>query len=100
MSCFWVSLGEIEPRLFSFNAPSGACEACDGLGKEDQFDESLIVIDEKISVYDGAIVPWSRSSNPYYRQTIEALSKHYNFNPNAPWNELDEKDKKNIVIRK
>ena len=91
------SLGEIEPRLFSFNAPSGACEACDGLGKEDQFDESLIVIDEKISVYDGAIVPWSRSSNPYYRQTIEALSKHYNFNPNAPWNELDEKIKKILL---
>ena len=88
------SLGEIEPRLFSFNAPTGACEACDGLGRQDQFDESLIVIDGKLSVYDGAIIPWARSSNPYYRQTIEALSKHYNFNPNAPWKDLDEKIKK------
>ncbi len=91
------SLGEIEPRLFSFNAPTGACEACDGLGREDQFDESLIVIDEKLSVYDGAIIPWARSSNPYYRQTIEALSKHYDFNPNAPWNELDDNIKKILL---
>ncbi len=91
------SLGEIEPRLFSFNAPTGACEACDGLGREDQFDESLIVIDGKLSVYDGAIVPWARSSNPYYRQTIEALSKHYDFNPNAPWNELNENIKKILL---
>ena len=53
------SLGEIEPRLFSFNAPTGACEACDGLGRQDQFDESLIVIDGKLSVYDGAIIPWA-----------------------------------------
>ncbi len=91
------SLGEIEPRLFSFNAPTGACEACDGLGREDQFDESLIVIDGKLSVYDGAIIPWARSSNPYYRQTIEALSKHYNFNPNAPWKDLDAKIKKILL---
>ena len=91
------SLGEIEPRLFSFNAPTGACEACDGLGRQDQFDESLIVIDEKLSVYDGAIIPWARSSNPYYRQTVEALSEHYNFNPNAPWKDLDEKIKKILL---
>ncbi|MDC3080761.1 excinuclease ABC subunit UvrA [Paracoccaceae bacterium] len=91
------TLGEIEPRLFSFNAPTGACEACDGLGREDQFDESLVVIDGKLSVYDGAIVPWTRSSNPYYRQTIEALSKHYNFNPTIPWDELDENIKKMLL---
>ena len=91
------TLGEIEPRLFSFNAPTGACDACDGLGREDQFDENLVVIDGKLSVYDGAIVPWTRSSNPYYRQTIEALSKHYNFNPNIPWDELDENIKKILL---
>ncbi len=91
------TLGEIEPRLFSFNAPTGACDACDGLGREDQFDESLVVIDGKLSVYDGAIVPWTRSSNPYYRQTIEALSKHYNFNPNIPWDELDQNIKKILL---
>ncbi len=91
------TLGEIEPRLFSFNAPTGACEACDGLGREDQFDESLVVIDGKLSVYDGALVPWTRSSNPYYRQTIEALSKHYGFNPNIPWDELDENFKKMLL---
>ncbi|MDC3108287.1 excinuclease ABC subunit UvrA, partial [Paracoccaceae bacterium] len=91
------TLGEIEPRLFSFNAPTGACEACDGLGREDQFDESLVVIDGKLSVYDGAIVPWTRSSNPYYRQTIEALSKHYDFNPNIPWEELDKNVKKMLL---
>ncbi|MDC3090663.1 excinuclease ABC subunit UvrA, partial [Paracoccaceae bacterium] len=91
------TLGEIEPRLFSFNAPTGACEACDGLGREDQFDESLVVIDGNLSVYEGAIVPWTRSSNPYYRQTIEALSKHYGFNPNIPWEKLDENIKKMLL---
>ncbi len=91
------SLGEIEPRLFSFNAPTGACESCDGLGRQDQFDESLIVIDGKLSVYDGAIIPWARSSNPYYRQTVEALSKHYKFNPDAPWEDLDAKIKKILL---
>ena len=91
------TLGEVEPRLFSFNAPTGACEACDGLGREDQFDESLVVIDGKLSVYEGAIVPWTRSSNPYYRQTVEALSKHYDFNPNIPWDELDQNIKKILL---
>ena len=91
------SLGEIEPRLFSFNAPTGACDACDGLGREDQFDESLIVVDGKLSVYDGAIIPWTRRTNPYYRQTIEALSDYYDFNPNASWDELDEKIKKILL---
>ena len=66
----------------------------DGLGRQDQFDESLIVIDEKLSVYDGAIIPWARSSNPYYRQTVEALSKHYNFNPNVLGGTLMKKLKK------
>ena len=59
------SLGEIEPRLFSFNAPTGACEACDGLGRQDQFDESLIVIDGKLSVYDLSLIHISEPTRPY-----------------------------------
>jgi excinuclease ABC subunit A len=82
------TISEIEPRLFSFNAPSGACQHCDGLGKEDHFDEKLIIIDESISVYNGAIIPWAKSSNPYYRQTVEGLSTHYKFDPHLPWGQL------------
>ncbi len=82
------TISEIEPRLFSFNAPSGACQQCDGLGKEDHFDEKLIIIDESISVYNGAIIPWAKSSNPYYRQTVEGLSTHYKFDPHLPWGQL------------
>jgi excinuclease ABC subunit A len=82
------TIAEIEPRLFSFNAPFGACPACDGLGMELYFDERLIVPDESLSLIQGALAPWSKSKTPYFRQTLEALASHYGFSHATPWAEL------------
>ncbi|MFT7040169.1 MAG: excinuclease ABC subunit A, partial [Paracoccaceae bacterium] len=73
------TIAEIEPRLFSFNAPFGACPACDGLGVELFFDDRLVVPDEALSLWNGAIAPWAKSRSPYFKQTLEALGKHYDF---------------------
>ena len=73
------TIPEIEPRLFSFNAPFGACPDCDGLGVELFFDERLIVPDQSLTVYDGALAPWRKGKSPYFLQTIESIAKHYNF---------------------
>jgi len=82
------TIPEIEPRLFSFNAPFGACPECDGLGKELFFDERLVVPDVTLKVYDGALAPWRKGKSPFFLQTIEALAKHYEFDKNTPWKEL------------
>ena len=85
------TIPEIEPRLFSFNAPFGACIDCDGLGVEGFFDKNLIVPDESISLLDGAISPWMRGNSPYFRQTLECLAEHYKFDLKKPWGSLDDK---------
>lgn len=82
------TIPEIEPRLFSFNAPFGACPTCDGLGKELFFDERLVVPDETLKVYDGALAPWRKGKSPYFLQTIEAIAKHYEFDKNIAWKKL------------
>ncbi|MFK7937996.1 MAG: excinuclease ABC subunit UvrA [Roseovarius sp.] len=82
------TIPEIEPRLFSFNAPFGACPDCDGLGVELFFDERLVVPDEQLKVYDGALAPWRKGKSPYFLQTIEAIAKHYEFDKNARWKDL------------
>ena len=82
------TIPEIEPRLFSFNAPFGACPDCDGLGVELFFDERLVVPDENISLYEGALAPWAKGKSPYFRQTIEALARHYEFDKDARWRDL------------
>jgi len=84
------TLPEIEPRLFSFNAPMGACPACDGLGAELFFDERLVVPDVTLSLAQGAIAPWARSKSAYLTQTINALAKHYGFDRKTPWKDLPE----------
>ena len=84
------TIPEIEPRLFSFNAPFGACPECGGLGVELYFDRRLVVPDESISLYKGALAPWAKGKSPYFMQTIEAISKHYKFKPTAPWRDLPE----------
>jgi excinuclease ABC subunit A len=73
------TIDEIEPRLFSFNAPAGACPKCDGLGTELQFEPDLVVPDKGLSLRDGAVYPWARSgaASPYFEQTLEALARHY-----------------------
>ena len=85
------TISEIEPRLFSFNAPFGACPSCDGLGVELFFDEALVVPDVTLKIADGALAPWRKGKSPYFLQTIESIAKHYGFNKNARWKELDPK---------
>jgi len=83
------TIPEIEPRLFSFNAPFGACPVCDGLGVELFFDERLVVPDVTLKIADGALAPWRKGKSPYFLQTIEAIAKHYGFAKNARWKDLE-----------
>ncbi|WP_093117139.1 excinuclease ABC subunit UvrA [Salinihabitans flavidus] len=82
------TIPEIEPRLFSFNAPFGACPECDGLGMELFFDERLVVPDETLKISDGALAPWRKGKSPYFTQTIQAIARHYEFDWNARWKDL------------
>jgi excinuclease ABC subunit A len=91
------TIPEIEPRLFSFNNPHGACPECDGLGTQNYFDEDLVIPDESLSLKKGAIAPWSKSSSPYYLQTLEALARHYKFSMNDAWEDLPKKVQKIIL---
>jgi excinuclease ABC subunit A len=85
------TISEIEPRLFSFNNPFGACPTCGGLGSELTVDASLVVPDGRLTLRKGAVAPWAKSSSPYYLQTLEALGRHYKFRLDAPWSSLPEK---------
>ncbi len=85
------TIDEIEPRLFSFNNPYGACPACDGLGTELYFDPDLVVPDPSLSLREGAIRPWARSTSQYYDQTLDSLARHYGFSVGEPWAELPER---------
>ena len=91
------TIEEIEPRLFSFNSPYGACEECDGIGHNLNVDPNLVISDEKKSLQDGAIDPWSKSSSLYYAQTLASLAKHYKFSLNEPWKKLPKKIKDIIL---
>jgi excinuclease ABC subunit A len=82
------TIPEIEPRLFSFNNPYGACPVCDGLGTERKIDPNLIVPENELSLRDGAILPWSKTSAPYYQQTLGAVVKHYGASLGTAWQEL------------
>ncbi|WP_248308719.1 excinuclease ABC subunit UvrA [Bosea sp. 124] len=82
------TIPEIEPRLFSFNNPFGACPACDGLGHEMRIDPDMIVPDSSLTLKKGAIAPWAKSTSPYYGQTLESLAKHFGFSMTKPWSEL------------
>jgi excinuclease ABC subunit A len=84
------TIPEVEPRLFSFNNPFGACPACDGIGHEMRVDPALIIPDESLTLKRGAIAPWAKSTSPYYGQTLESLSRHYDFKMTTPWRELHE----------
>ena len=84
------TIEEIEPRLFSFNSPHGACPACDGLGNQMYFDADLVVPDPGRSLKDGVIAPWAKSSSSYYIQTLEGLARHYKVSMTVPFSELPE----------
>jgi excinuclease ABC subunit A len=84
------TIEEIEPRLFSFNAPQGACAACDGIGEKMLFDPQLVVPNEALTLKQGAVVPWAKSNppSPYYMQVLASLAKAYGFNLTTPWADL------------
>jgi excinuclease ABC subunit A len=85
------TIEEIEPRLFSFNSPYGACEECEGIGHNLNVDPKLVVPDDKKSLQDGAIDPWSKSTSLYYAQTLSSLAKHYKFSLTDAWKKLPKK---------
>ena len=91
------TIEEIEPRLFSFNSPYGACEECEGIGVKLNVDENLVVPNEKKSIIEGAIEPWSKSSTLYYAQTLSSLAKHYDFSLNDKWEKIPKKIKDIIL---
>ena len=84
------TIAEIEPRLFSFNAPQGACPACDGLGEKMLFDEDLVVPNHELTIKKGAVVPWAKSNppSPYYMQVLGSLARAYGFTLDTPWKDL------------
>ena len=93
------TIEEIEPRLFSFNAPQGACPTCDGLGEKQLFDPQLVVPNEALSLKKGAVVPWAKSNppSPYYMQVLGSLAKAYDFDLTTPWGDL-EPDQRMIIL--
>ncbi len=92
-----LTIPEIEPRLFSFNNPFGACPACGGLGVEQHIDPDLVIPDRDKSLRGGAIAPWAKSSSPYYTQTLLALGKHYKFSLDSKWKDLPKKTQEAIL---
>ncbi|WP_127076210.1 excinuclease ABC subunit UvrA [Rhodomicrobium lacus] len=94
------TIDEIEPRLFSFNNPFGACPKCDGLGTELKFEPQLVVPDQSLSLRKGAIVPWARTGNtsPYYTQTLDAIAAHFNVSMETPWSKLPKKVQDTILF--
>ena len=91
------TIDEIEPRLFSFNNPFGACPACDGLGTKMYFDPGMIVPDDRLGLREGAVAPWANSSSKYYDQTLDSLAKHFKISTATPWRQLPEKVRKAIL---
>ena len=91
------TIEEIEPRLFSFNSPYGACEECEGIGIKLNVDPKLVVSDEKKTISEGAIIPWAKSTSLYYAQTLSSLAKHYKFSLDDKWKNLPKKIKDIIL---
>ncbi len=91
------TISEIEPRLFSFNNPFGACPTCGGIGHEMRIDPELVIPDRALTLKKGAVAPWAKSSSPYYGQTLDALAKHFGFSLAKPWEELPQKAQ-NVIL--
>ena len=92
------TIEEIEPRLFSFNSPYGACEECEGIGVKLNVDPKLVIPNEKKTIAEGAIEPWAKSSSLYYAQTLASIAKHYDFSLDEKWNKLSKKIKDVILF--
>ncbi|MDB5451954.1 MAG: uvrA, partial [Caulobacteraceae bacterium] len=91
------TISEIEPRLFSFNNPFGACPVCDGLGAKLTFDAEMVVPDKDKTLHKGAVAPWSRGPSPLYTQTLQALARHYGFSMDEPWHKLPERAREVVL---
>jgi excinuclease ABC subunit A len=91
------TIEEIEPRLFSFNAPQGACPSCDGLGVKMFFDPEMVVPDDRLSLAEGAVAPWADSSGQYYQQTLESIARHYKVKMSTSWRDLPKKVRDTIL---
>jgi excinuclease ABC subunit A len=91
------TIDEIEPRLFSFNSPQGACPTCDGLGSKMFFDPDLVVPDARLSLNEGAVAPWADSTSQYYGQTLESLARHFRIKMTTPWKDLPSKVRNAIL---
>jgi excinuclease ABC subunit A len=91
------TIDEIEPRLFSFNNPHGACPTCDGLGVKLYFDPEMVVPDGRLSLREGAIVPWARSTSQYYAQTLDSLARHFKFSTTQPFEQLP-RNARNVIL--
>ncbi len=91
------TIEEIEPRLFSFNNPFGACPTCDGLGTSLFFDPELVVPDERLSLSEGAVVPWSKTKSPYYMQALESVAKHYKASMHTPFGEMNSEAREAVL---
>lgn len=91
------TISEIEPRLFSFNNPFGACPTCDGLGTQKAIDPTMIIPDEALTLKNGAIAPWAKSSSPYYSQTLQALGEAYGFKLGDRWRDLNDESREAIL---
>ena len=87
-----VSLPELEPRIFSFNAPHGACPRCTGLGSQLEIDPDLLVPDPSLSIEEGALVPWSLGGQGFYESVIRAVADRYEIDLSTPWRELDREE--------
>ncbi len=92
------TIPEIEPRLFSFNNPYGACPTCDGLGTKLFFDPELVVADERLSLREGAVAPWANSTSQYYMQTLDSIARHFKQSTTTPWRELPETVRDTILF--
>jgi excinuclease ABC subunit A len=91
------TISEIEPRLFSFNNPYGACPVCDGLGAKLAFDADMVVPDKEKTLHKGAVAPWSRGPSPLYTQTLQALARHYGFSMDEPWWKLPDQARQVVL---
>ena len=91
------TIAEIEPRLFSFNSPHGACPYCDGLGDKNDFDENLIIPDASKSIDQGCVIPWTKNFAPFYMQALKAVASYYGFDSSTPWKDMEDKHKEVIL---
>ena len=94
-----TSMPELEPRMFSFNSPHGACPRCTGLGSQMEIDPELIVPDPSLSLNEGAILPWSTSASNYYEQMTQAIADKWEVDMDTPWEDLPEEVRKLLPVR-